>query len=110
MADKRISELAPLSSAALDAASDVLAVADLSASETKKLTPTALRLALLGWCLTERFRAQRLKDSITSLELPPDSVTDVELADNAVDTATIQNKAVTQEKLADGAVGTDQRV
>ena len=109
MADKRISELNPLSSADLDAASDVLAVADLSASETKKLTPTALIVGSVGVVPDGTIPGSKIEpDSITSLELAPDSVTDVELADNAVDTAAIQNKAVTQEKLADGAVGTDQ--
>ena len=109
MADKRISELNPLSSADLDAASDVLAVADLSASETKKLTPTALIVGSVGVVPDGTIPGSKIEpDSISSLELAPDSVTDVELADNAVDTAAIQNKAVTQEKLADGAVGTDQ--
>ena len=109
MADKRISELNPLSSADLDAASDVLAVADLSASETKKLTPTALIVGSVGVVPDGTIPGSKIEpDSITSLELAPDSVTDVELADNAVDTAAIQNKAVTQEKLADDAVGTDQ--
>ena len=36
MADKRISDLAVLDSTELDAAVDVLAVADISAAETKK--------------------------------------------------------------------------
>ena len=109
MADKRISELNPLSSADLDANSDVLAVADLSASETKKLTPTALIVGSVGVVPDGTIPGSKIEpDSITSLELAPDSVTDVELADNAVDTGAIQNKAVTQEKLADGAVGTDQ--
>ena len=109
MADKRISELNPLSSADLDAASDVLAVADLSASETKKVTPTALIVGAVGVVPDGTIPGSKIEpDSITSLELAPDSVTDVELADNAVDTAAIQNKAVTQEKLADDAVGTDQ--
>ena len=109
MADKRISELNPLSSADLDANSDVLAVADLSASETKKLTPTALIVGSVGVVPDGTIPGSKIEpDSITSLELAPDSVSDVELADNAVDTGAIQNKAVTQEKLADGAVGTDQ--
>ena len=109
MADKRISELNPLSSADLDAASDVLAVADLSASETKKLTPTALIVGSVGVVPDGTIPGSKIEpDSITSLELAPDSVTDVELADNAADTGVIQNRAVTQEKLADGAVGTDQ--
>ena len=111
MADKRISELNPLGSADLDAASDVLAVADLSATETKKITPTALIVGSVGVVPDGTIPGSKLEeDSVTSRELAPDSVTDVELADNAVDTGAIQDKAVTQEKLADGAVGTDQLV
>ena len=109
VADKRISELNPLSSADLDANQDVLAVADLSATETKKVTPTALIVGSVGVVPDGTIPGSKIEpDSITSLELAPDSVTDVELADNAVDTGAIQDKAVTQDKLADGAVGTDQ--
>ena len=38
MADKRITELQPLDAASVQGAVDVLAVADVSASETKKIT------------------------------------------------------------------------
>ena len=110
MADKRITELQPLDAAAVQGSVDVLAVADVSASETKKIKVGDLVAAgLAGGVPDGSIPGSKIEeDTITSKELAPDSVTDVELADNAVDTAAIQDKAVTKEKLADGAVGTDQ--
>ena len=110
MADKRITELQPLDAAAVQGSVDVLAVADVSAAETKKIKVGDLVAAgLAGGVPDGSIPGSKIEeDTITSKELAPDSVTDVELADNAVDTAAIQDKAVTKEKLADGAVGTDQ--
>ena len=109
MADKRITALNPLSAAAIEATSDVLAIADTSAGETKKVTPVALLAGSVGQVPDGSIPGGKIENnSITSLQLGPDSVTAVELADNAVDTGSIQAKAVTQEKLADGAVDTDQ--
>lgn len=112
MADKRITELSPINAAGVEGEVDVLALADVSAAETKKVTVVdAVTAALSGGVPDGSISGSKLApESITSLELAPDSVTDVELADNAVDTAAIQNKAVTQGKLADGAVGTDQLI
>ena len=110
MADKRITELAPLTAAATEGDLDVLAIADVSAGETKKITAADVVVAGLADGVPDgSIPGSKIEpDSITSLELAPDSVTDVELADNAVDTSAIQDGAVTAEKLADGAVTTDK--
>ena len=110
MADKRITELSPIDAAGVESDIDVLALADVSAAETKKVTPTAVVIAgLTGGVPDGSIPGSKIEENtITSKELGPDSVTSVELADNAVDTGAIQNKAVTQEKLADGAVGEGQ--
>ena len=42
MADKRITELSTLAGPQLDSDVDVLAIADVSAAETKKITPVSL--------------------------------------------------------------------
>ena len=109
MADKRITELVPITAAGTQADVDVLAIADVSAAETKKITATDVVAAGLGDIPDGSIPGGKIEpDSITSIELAPDSVTDVELADNAVDTGAIQDGAVTTEKLADGAVTTDK--
>jgi hypothetical protein len=109
VADKRITELAPITAAGTQADVDVLAIADVSAAETKKITATDVVAAGLGDIPDGSIPGGKIEpDSITSLELAPDSVTDVELADNAVDTGAIQDGAVTTEKLADGAVTTEK--
>ena len=105
MADLRISQLPPLSGADL-AASDLVAVADLSASETKKLT--SKELIQDGILLIDDGTipgGKLVVDSVTGDQLAPNSVTDSELADNAVDTAAIQDSAVTDAKIASGVDG-----
>lgn len=109
MADKRITELNQLNAASLQPAVDVLAVADVSAAETKKITAKDLVDTALPTVPDGTIPGSKIEENtITSKELAPDSVTDVELADNAVDTAAIQNDAVTTEKLADGSVTSDK--
>ena len=110
MADKRISELQPIEAAGVQGDVDVLALADISAAETKKIKVGDLVAAgLAGGVPDGSIPGSKIEpDSITSTELAPDSVTDVELADNAVDTGAIQDGAVTTEKLADGSVTTDK--
>nr|BAR30386.1 phage-related tail fiber protein [uncultured Mediterranean phage uvMED] len=106
MADKRITELQPLEAAAVQGSVDVLAVADVSAAETKKIKVGDLVAAgLAGGVPDGSIPGSKIEENtITSRELAPDSVTDVELADNAVDTDAIQDGAVTTEKLADSSV------
>ena len=110
MADKRITELQPLEAAAVQAEVDVLAIADVSASETKKVkVADAVAAALAGGVPDGSIPGSKIEENtITSKELAPDSVTDVELADNAVDTDAIQDGGVTAEKLADGSVTSDK--
>lgn len=111
MADKRITDLTPITAADLDPAVDVLALADVSSAETKKLTVADAIASSAGSLPPNSINGDVIVDgSITSGKLTPDSVTFVELADNAVDTPALQDKSVTQPKLADGAVGTDQLI
>ena len=106
MADKRITELQPLEAANVESTVDVLAVADVSAAETKKVKiADAVAAALASGVPDGSIPGSKIEpDSITSNELAPDSVGASELADNAVDTDAIQDGAVTTDKLADGAV------
>jgi hypothetical protein len=93
MADLRITELAALSSADLVAA-DLLAVADVSASETKKITVTDW----LGKAVTLIADATipGAKILFGSQEIPGTA-----LEDGAVDTTQLADEAVTAAKLAD---------
>ena len=113
MADTRISDLPALAGTDLTG-TDVLPVADLSASETKKLTAKDLVQNGVGLIDDGTIPGAKLvADSVTAAQLAPDSVTDSELADNAVDTAAIADAAVTNSKIAagvDGAKLTDDTV
>lgn len=105
MADLRVSELPVLTGTDL-AATDVLPVADLSASETKKLT--SKELIQNGIALIDNGTIQGIKlaaDSVTAAQLGPDSVTASELADNSVDTTALVDLAVTNSKIAPGVDG-----
>ena len=113
MPDLEISRLPQLAGADLQG-TDPIAIADLSASETKKLTVTDLLSngiqfigdsSIPGDSIISIDGSKIEPNSITSLELAPDSVTDVELADLAVDTGAIQDLAVTNSKLASGIDG-----
>ena len=108
MPDLEISRLPQLQGGDLQG-TDPIAIADLSASETKKLTVTDLLSngiqfigdnSIPGDSIISIDGSKIEPNSITSLELAPDSVTDVELADLAVDTGAIQDLAVTNSKLA----------
>lgn len=82
-------------------AADDLAVADYSASETRRLT--AKDLIQNGVQLIDDGTipgAKLVTDSITALQIAPDAVTDSELADDSVDTAAIQDAAVINDKVA----------
>ena len=105
MADTRISDLPALAGSDLMGI-DLVAVADLSASETKKLTAKDLVQNGVGLIDDNTIPGAKLvSNSVTSLQLAPDAVTDVELADNAVDTAAIADAAVTNSKIASGVDG-----
>ena len=87
-------------------ATDDLAVADYSSSETRRLT---LKGAIQkGVTLIDDAQipgAKLLPDSVTAKEIAPNAVTASELADNAVDTTAIVDLAVTNSKIAAGVDG-----
>jgi len=113
---------------------DVLAVADLSASETKKITssdlvsagyalqadgtldPDKLDLsginaeAIAGTAITANtLPADRIvASSLTATQIATDAIGAAQLADDAVDTAAIQNQAVTAAKIADDTITATQ--
>jgi hypothetical protein len=106
VADKRITELNPLSGAGVSVDVDVLAIADVSAAETKKITPKDLVGQALGALPPDSIDGDViLNGSISGTKLAENSVTNRELAPNAVDTENIINASVTNEKLADGIDG-----
>ena len=87
MPDLKISVLPPLTGALLDA-SDPFPLADLSASETKKITARELATGLAGL-----FPAGSIPSTAVTLTLSPGSVT----------TAILANGSVTAAKLADNS-------
>lgn len=114
MPDLEISGLPQLAGSDLQG-TDPIAIADLSASETKRLTvsdlanfgisfitdgtiPGAKILSLAG--------AKLVADSVTASQIAPNAIGSSELADLSVDTAAIQDGAVTNVKLASGIDGT----
>lgn len=118
MADKRISDLAPLSSAQLDADVDVLAVADISAAETKKITAQELLASGLGQLpegsidggiiIDGTLSGSALEEnSITERELAPNSVNTIHVIDGAVTNDKLAG-GITADKLADGSIGPNQ--
>jgi hypothetical protein len=120
VADKRITELAPLTAAGTQGDVDVLAIADVSAAETKKITAADVVIAGLEGGVPDgsipgdkieidSIQGDRLvENSITGRELAPDSVDTIHIRDNAVTTEKLADGAVTTEKLADGAVTSDK--
>ena len=120
MADRRITELQPLDAASAQGSVDVLAVADVSAAETKKITlGAAVAAALTDGVPDGSIPGSKIaNDSITATQLAANSVGASELADDSVDAAAIQsgavgtdkleNLAVTTAKIASGAVTADK--
>jgi hypothetical protein len=106
MPDLEISNLPALAGTGLDG-NDPLAVVDLSASETKKVT--AKDLVQAGVALVDDASipgAKLAADSIGANQLAANSVGSSELADGSVDTAALQTSAVTDAKIASGISGT----
>ncbi len=113
MPDLEISRLPQLAGADLQG-TDPIALADISASETKKLTVKDLLAkgvefiddnSIEGDQIISLDGGKLLPDSVTAREIAPNAVGASELADNAVDTAAIQSAAVTNAKLASGIDG-----
>ena len=128
MADLQITQLQELSSAQLQAA-DPIAVADVSATETKKITAknfvqgafglvdaasipaTALSYPLTaGQIVTATLAdnavtAAKIADNaITATQINANAITSTELADASVDANAIQSNAVTTVKVLDGNI------
>ena len=106
MADKRITDLTPITAGDLDAQNDVLAVADVSAAETKLKVADAIAASIGGLPATQLMarsssttasKAQSSKRTALQPVSSPRRLLYGELL-----------KSVTQAKLADGSVGTDQ--
>ena len=132
MADTEISRLPELAVAAVDKF-DALAIADISASETKKIL--ALNLVEAGiinlpddtidpgkidWdsadavidgsaLVNRSVAAVKLQaNTLTAAEIAPNAIGASELANNAVDTAAIADNAVTAAKISANAVGASE--
>ena len=129
MPDTEISRLPELPAALVDD-QDVLAIADISASETKKVRASELTRAALGLLPPGTIDAIQIDfsttpansidgsaikdrsldaikivaDSITAAEIAPNAIGSSELANNGVDTAAIQPGAVTGEKIANNSI------
>ena len=121
MADKRITQLAAIDAADAQGDVDVLALADVSAVETKKITITdAVVAGLTGNVPDGTIPGSKIADnSITEDQLAANSVSSSELQNLSVDTQHIQAEAVTNAKLAGGitnaklannSVGTNQLI
>ena len=135
MADTEISKLPEL--LADDAlATDPLAIADLSAVETKKITISSLFVAgtrlvpedsidplkinwgsitanqINGTAIIDRTlpAGKLVANSLTASEIAANAIGASELADNAVDTAAITADAVTAAKIADDQIGDEHIV
>ena len=128
MADLQITQLPELGSAQLQA-TDPIAVADVSATETKKITAknlvqgafglvdsasipaTALSYPLsVGQIVTATLADNAVTNvkitdaTITGAKLANDTITATQIAANAINSSELADDAVTQAKIADGAV------
>ena len=109
MADARITDLAPLDAANAQPTVDVLAVADVSTTETKKITLSAVVESGIGSVADGSVPGQKLvPGSVTSLEIADGGIGSADLADNAVTTPKINDEAVTAEKIAFNTITADQ--
>ena len=135
MADTEISRLPELlADEALE--TDPLAIADISAVETKKITISSLFVAgtrlvpddsidplkinwgtitanqISGIAINDRSlpAGKIVADSLTASEIAPNAIGASELADNAVDTAAIAADAVTSAEIADDQIGNEHIV
>ena len=109
MADKKITELNQLQSADI-AQSDVAAVADISANETRKVTVADFVEAGINLLPDGSIDGNKIEnDSIGSNKLAQHSVTGGPTGEIALDTITADNiapNAIGSSELADGAVDT----
>ena len=128
MADLRISELPPVSGSDIQPSDDALAVVDVSATTTKKATPTGIVQAALtktvdnGGLAEDVILPNKIKwddlavesidgEAIKKNTLPGDRLTDGSVTSGKVGelgTANISDGAITTPKIAPGAVITDK--
>ena len=106
MADLKISQLPVLDGGDLDA-TDELAVADRSASETRRIRAKGFFEAGVGRVIDDGMipGAKLVPDTVTTKEIGPGAVTAAELASGAVVTVAIQDGASTDAKVANGING-----
>ena len=109
MPDTEISRLTELPAALVDD-EDVLAIVDVSASETKKVKATSIVVAAIDDLPAGSIDWDKIDD--TNFVLPADSVGEVHLQDGAVSQDKISDGAVTDSKIAavDGSKITDGTV
>ena len=109
MADKKITQLNQLAEANV-ATADVLAVADISANETRKVTVSDLTVAGLRYVPEGTISGDKLvDDTVDGGKLKPNSVTGGPNGEIALDTITADNiatSAVGADELADLSVDT----
>ena len=114
MPDLEISGLPQLAGSDLQG-TDPIAIADISASETKRLTVSDLANfgisfitdgTIPGAKIVSLAGAKLVADSVTASQIAPNAIGSSELADLSVDTAAIQDGAITNVKLASGIDGT----
>ena len=108
MPDLEISKLVALDGVNLED-EDVLAIVDVSASETKKITAEDLVAAGIKLVPDKTIPGAKLEDgAVDTDQLADDAVDSDKLADDAVTTDKIEDGAVTTAKLADDSVTADK--
>ena len=116
--DLEISKLAELDGVNLED-EDVLAIVDVSASETKKITAEDLVGAGIKLVPDKTIPGSKLEDGAVDTDQLADGAVDTDkiadgavttdkIDDRAVNTDKLEDNAVTADKLADGVLGTDQ--
>jgi hypothetical protein len=109
VADARITQLASIDAANVQPDVDVLALADVSASETKKITAADVVRSGVVEVPDGSIPGSKIEPgSIGTIELEDGGVGTIDLADKAVTTPKIDDKAVTAAKIADDTITADQ--
>ena len=105
MADAKITQLNPLDASGTQAAIDVLAIADVSTTETKKITVAAVVEAGIVGVADGSIPGSKLTaGSVTAAQVAAGSITANALANNAVTTDKINNGAITAGKIAPDSI------
>lgn len=109
MADSTITQLNPLLAADAQASVDVLPVADVSTSETKKITIADVVTAGIGSVTDGTVPGAKLvTGSVTAAQIGTGEVGTTEIADGSVTTAKLADGAVTAVKIATGTITATQ--